>query len=630
MAGRTPQLSVTNTEGNMTFDIPIREHTAPKRDPDSYNSLDDLLRNRLNTHPDGRNKNFLTLHCLRSLLLASRVRKHLRKLFDDAVSAGYTPHHPNVDAYLKLICPNDHAKNNSIAVERKTYVRLFATLILVDKGLDIFMFIDKGISDELLPIAPMDSSFQLCIRGWAARRYLDDFDMWQWRVNVPFLAYGEHQVFDAQVVLPFVKDSMPRANDQDSGYLRTSTHITPITEAGGYGEVSYVEIHSKCHDFRGVFGPLPKAEGPFALKKLFGTNPTKIEEDFKNELDMLKKFDGNVHPHIVTVLTSFKHGGHYYLLFPWAECDLGRYFENNYNPITGLETVQWLSEQCLRIMEAVHLIHFPPGLDRLQPRDRLFGRHGDIKAENILVFRSQKGKANLVLSDFGLSSVHHDTSRSNIPNQGVSATPGFRPPECDMKDGRISRAFDVWTLGCLFLDLLTWLLGGEALRSKFEEERMTRYINGLDTSIYFEVVATEDGNTGYIVKEQVKRWFAELHRHDHCTQFVHDFLDLIELKMLIVETKVRKRARTAELLQNLRAFHSRCHGRDAQSYCLDAAPHRTPLIIRAPTIAEGPLNEIAEDNIKRSRITLRKVAGRTQRAEQAQDEGGISRENIRL
>ncbi|KAI0838812.1 kinase-like protein [Hypoxylon sp. FL0890] len=587
-----------------------------KRDSNSYDSLDDLLRSRLNKHPDGVHKSFLTLRGLRSLLPAGRVRTHLQTFFDDAFRAGYKPR-SNIDAYLKLICLDDHPRNRSTVVKPKTYIRLFAILVLADKGRDIFKFIDKGISDEELPIDMMDNDFQSCIREWRQRN-LDDLDMWQWRMNVPFLASGQHRIFDAQVVLPFINGSDTTSNNLDSGRLGVQTRITPITEAGGYGEVSYVEIHSDCHDFRGVFGPLPKPEGPFARKKLFAPNPATVEDDFKKELSMLKKFNG-VHPHIVTVLMTYKYMDHYHLLFPWAECDLGRYFERNPNPPNGLKTVQWVSEQCLKIMEAVHLIHFPPGLDRLQPLDKLFGRHGDIKAENILVFRSQNGKANLVLSDFGLGSVHHDISKSNIPNKEVSATPCFRPPECDMKDGRISRAFDVWTLGCLFLDLLIWLLGGEKLRSTFEDERLTPYINGCETNIYFDVVATEDGQPAYIVKEEVKRWFAELHRNKHCTQFVHEFLDLIEQKMLIVETNVRKRARTEELLKNLQAFHTRCHGKDAKTYCVDAAPDRTPLSVRAPTIAEGPLNETAEKNIKKFRISLRTVAGRTHRAEQAED-----------
>lgn len=219
---------------------------------------------------------------------------------------------------------------------------------------------------------------------------------------------------------------------------------------------------------------------------------------------MLKTFNGMVHPHIVSILTSFRHGSSYYLLFPCAVFDLAKYFEER-APTDRTKTARWVSKQCLGLMEAVHKIHFPPKLDTLQPEDKLFGRHGDIKAENVLVFISHEGEENLVLSDFGLGSMHHDQSKSNIPNREISATPGFRPPECDMENGKISRSFDVWTLGCLFLDLLTWLLGGEDLRSEFDRTRMTPYIDGRDTDIYFEIVATEgkSNEPGYIVKEQV-------------------------------------------------------------------------------------------------------------------------------
>ncbi|OTA91127.1 hypothetical protein M434DRAFT_356864 [Hypoxylon sp. CO27-5] len=578
---------------------------------ESHQSLGVLLRTNLIKHCWGRHEDFLTLGSLRNLLQPTEIGRHLQQFYKSAVSAGYQPQGPNIGIYLKLICPNDRSMDNSVTVRNKTYIRLFAILVLIDKGVDVFKFIDNGLSDEALPIDTTNNTFQSSIGEWR-QLHLDSFDTWQWRMNVPFLSYGKHRVFGSQVVLPFVEGSISTANNPDSGRLG------PIVETGGYGEVSCVEIHADCHDFRGVFGQLPKPEGPFALKKIIGTSPVTIEDNFKREARMLKKFNGDVHPHIISVLSTFKHGDYYYLLFPWAECDLQKYFKVNPNPTPSLETVRWLSQQCLRIVEAVHLIHSPPGQDNLQPEDRVVGRHGDIKAENVLVFRSQEGKANLVLSDFGLGSLHHDMSKSNIPNKTIPVTPGLRPPECDMKGGYISSAFDIWTLGCLFLDLLTWLLGGEELRLRFEEERMTPYINGLETPIYFDIVRTEDGQPAYIVKEQVKRWFAELHRNDHCTQFVHDFLDLIERKMLIVETDVKKRARTNELLQRLQTFHSLCHGQDAQAYCVRAAPDQTRLIVPT-TIAKGPLNETVEDNIRRSRITLRKVAGRAQRAEQAED-----------
>lgn len=221
---------------------------------------------------------------------------------------------------------------------------------------------------------------------------------------------------------------------------------------------------------------------------------------------MLKKFDGGVHRHIVTVLTTYQHGDDYYLLFPWAECDLARYCETtNPSPTRNLETVQWLAKQCLKILEAVDLIHYPPGVDKLQTNEKLYGRHGDIKAENILIFRSKKGKAHFVLSDFGLGSMHHDWSRSNVPNEGFEGTQCFRPPECDMKGGKITRSFDVWTLGCLFLDLLTWLLGGEALRREFGNKRSTPYIDSIKRPLYFDVGYTQSGKHGFMVKKEVTK-----------------------------------------------------------------------------------------------------------------------------
>ncbi|KAI0380675.1 kinase-like protein [Hypomontagnella monticulosa] len=589
---------------------------------DSYDSLDDLLRDRLIEHQDGAHKNFLTLQCLLKLLSTTRVRRYLEQFLEDAKRSGYVPHQKDFNHYLRRVSSNDNDTESFIAATHGTHIRLFATLVLANKAADVFRFIDNKISDESLPIAQLNNNAPPCMKEWKRRRFLDDFGTWQWRMNVPFLSYGGHEIFDAQVILPFIEGSRHRDSRQDPNYLGTQT---PYTEAGGYGEVSQVKIHPNCHDFHKIEAlahQLPSPEGPFALKKLLRPDSQKIEEEFRKERRMLDKFNGKVHPHIVSVLTSFKYGDRYHFLFPWAECDLGRYFERSPGPISGIQTARWISNQCLKIMEAVDLIHIPLGTDALPPEEKLFGRHGDIKAENILVFKSRGGEENLVLSDFGLCSMHHDWSKSIVSNQKIGATPGFRPPECDMSEGQISRSFDIWTLGCLFLDLLTWLLGGESLRTQFEEERTTPYINGRDTSIYFEIVAAEDkesNKAGYIVKEQ---WISMMHRHENCTQFVHEFLDLIEKRMLIVETNVRKRARTEELKESLKIFHDRCQSPNAEVYYLRPTPDPTPLGARTLTIAQGPLNKNARENISKFNITLRKVTGsvKIQQAELAHDE----------
>ncbi|KAI1774286.1 kinase-like domain-containing protein [Hypoxylon cercidicola] len=606
-----PSISVTPAEAlpirpRTDFDDPQTDLDDPRTDLDnSQIDLDDLLRANLITHLDGREKDFLTIHCLRRLLPAEKVEEHLTRFFEDA-KRDYQPRERDINYYLDLICP--HPGRPTIVGE-KSYIRLFATLVLTDKALDIFKFIDEGISDDTLPIPCHGNEASPIIR-WGRLRYRDGFNMWQRRVNVPFLAHGEHRVFDIQDVLPFIKEP---------------SHPSPqahITEAGGYGEVSHVEIHQSCHNFPNVFGSLPRPTGPFARKKLLRNRSHRTDDDFRREAGMLKKFDGGVHPHIVTVLTTYKHGDDYYLIFPWAECDLARYCEMNPNPTRNLDTVQWLANQCLKIMEAVHLIHYPPGVATLRPDDQLYGRHGDIKAENILIFRSKEGEAQFVLSDFGLCSMHHDRSKSDVPNKGIPATPCFRPPECDMDGAVITRSFDIWNLGCLFLDLLTWLLGGEDLRQQFESERMTPYLNNLKTPIYFEVGTTINDKPGYIVKDQVKQWFVKMHNHQSCTRFVHEFLYLIEESMLIVETETKKRARTDKLLRDLEAFNKKCKAADAKAYCLDTVPAKSSLEeVKTPIIAEGSLNEQATNCIRNSGIELRRFLGSTEQVQQAREEG---------
>lgn len=223
----------------------------------------------------------------------------------------------------------------------------------------------------------------------------------------------------------------------------------------------------------------------------------------------MKRFSGRVHPHLVTLLATFTQDGYYHMIFPWAECDLDTYWENNPRPHPGdLGLIRWLSRQCLGIMEAVDVIHNPTHLTW----ENKFGRHGDIKAENILWFKSQPNDPDdrgiLVISDLGLTAINSDKSRSMQPNTGLKMTPSYRPPECDIKGGKISRSYDIWTLGCLYLELVCWLLRGQAGKAQFDEARTTPFIFGTRTNIYFDIrerKTTAPGTFIFKVKDVVSR-----------------------------------------------------------------------------------------------------------------------------
>lgn len=174
------------------------------------------------------------------------------------------------------------------------------------------------------------------------------------------------------------------------------------------------------------------------------------------------------------------------MIFPWAECDLDSYWAKHPTPDPGdLGLIRWLSQQCLGIMEAVSVIHNPA---HLLSASR-FGRHGDIKAENILWFKSQDpyDRGILVISDLGLTAINSEKSRSMRPNTDLRVTPSYRPPECDIKGGVVSRAFDIWTLGCLYLELVCWLLTGNMGKLDFDNRRTTPFIFGANADVYFDI-----------------------------------------------------------------------------------------------------------------------------------------------
>lgn len=218
---------------------------------------------------------------------------------------------------------------------------------------------------------------------------------------------------------------------------------------------------------------------------------------------MLARFGGH-HGNIVTLLATMKWGDKYSFLFPWADCDLLGYWEMNRKPDWNHDVLIWIASQCQGIMSAIDHIHDPKFQN--ENGENMYGRHGDIKPDNILWFK-KGGKGVLVLSDLGFTAEHRDTSRSNVPGFNIPHTPNYRPPECDMDgvNGKISRSFDIWTLGCLFLEFIIWTLCGWEERTRFRTDRCSIYIDGLVKDIYFDVCRLPGRENAYAfqIKDKV-------------------------------------------------------------------------------------------------------------------------------
>lgn len=246
--------------------------------------------------------------------------------------------------------------------------------------------------------------------------------------------------------------------------------------------------------------------------KTLRDDTVQAREKFQHEADQLRRFNGKAHPQLVTLLATYQQGDSHYFVFPYAEDDLLGLWERDLAPrCDSVPNVQWTASQLQGLMGALAMIHEPVHL-----AEDKFGRHGDIKPENILCYRMRNGvNWLLVLTDLGLSAYNSKRSRSNIPGDKISAAPGYRPPECDVKDGLVSRLFDVWTMGCLFLDAITYALGGQALRDKFERKRMTPSITGGRLDSFYDTYLHSDGKPTQSVKPEVTNVSYFIHQTDH-------------------------------------------------------------------------------------------------------------------
>lgn len=173
---------------------------------------------------------------------------------------------------------------------------------------------------------------------------------------------------------------------------------------------------------------------------------------------------------VVPLLTAFTHRERFYLVFPFANEGSLEALWKSYTPnsviqgssecrIANWYSDVWLVNECLEITKALVATH---GLNDGQPADAKGLLHADIKPENILCFRtsdSDTSRIVLKLADFG--EAQRIESNGSLKASNIAHVLTYRPPE-HLPDGDITLKYDVWCLGCLFVDFVTWAILGQA------------------------------------------------------------------------------------------------------------------------------------------------------------------------
>jgi serine/threonine protein kinase len=287
--------------------------------------------------------------------------------------------------------------------------------------------------------------------------------------------------------------------------------------------------------------------------------------------------------HLIKLLVTFqvKHvseqgleSSTFYLLFPWAEGDLWHFWKMHQTLPVRISRCTWMAEQCHKLAAALMYVHNEREqhlrtLDDVKEEEHdLYGRHGDVKAENVLYFEKRNI---LVMADFGLGRLHSKISRSNDPKT-LERTATYRAPEFDTNQGKISRACDIFSLGCMFLEFVTWyILGWEPLE-EFPNFRLEKDIYTFISDTFFRIEGGVGNQNRPVIKPQVVEWIRKLQRNQNCNQYLLDFLDLIEKKMLHPDSK--ERIKSGPLVRQLEVYVLACR--------TDSSYYKEPRVYQEP------------------------------------------------
>ena len=162
-------------------------------------------------------------------------------------------------------------------------------------------------------------------------------------------------------------------------------------------------------------------------------------------------------------------------------------------------------------------------------------RHGDLKPDNILNFKNDKGESVLVIADLGVSKFHNVVTGLRPDETRTKATtPSYEGPEVYEHEGKgvaRSRTYDIWSMGCIFLEFAIWLLYDCKAILSFRDSR-----DSPDRRFY-----TETGTGRAKRHAKVSEALDTLRQDPRCEgkTALHDLLDLIDNHLLLINVESR-------------------------------------------------------------------------------------------
>ncbi|KAI9709138.1 MAG: hypothetical protein M1820_003585 [Bogoriella megaspora] len=372
----------------------------------------------------------------------------------------------------------------------KQAIILFALLVLSECPFLISTFIDHGLDDETLRQDPSEfTGHQIRLKYWPSlpERISSKLHWNRYRFLVPRIQDGGYEIYTSETVLPFLNETP----------LRHRNEFGEVENEGGYGDVYAFEIYEENRSFS-QFSDVHR----FARKEL---HPNTSQERFDFERTNLLAIGKLKDDHLVKLVAAYKHGDRYNLIFPCAKTNLHLYlrrphFHNHAKRTSIIAHPLW--QEMLAVARALSkVINFEePGASFEASQ---FGYHLDLKPANILVGTSDE----LIISDWGQAMFKKVAGATSSRVVGMGGTEAYAPPEIDSSEAQ--RRYDIWSFGCILLEVLCFVAEGCASVQDLDKCRLT---NNPGTNVTDDRFFRPKFPSGYEVKGEVREWTESLLR----------------------------------------------------------------------------------------------------------------------
>ncbi|OJJ46047.1 hypothetical protein ASPZODRAFT_2040225 [Penicilliopsis zonata CBS 506.65] len=218
-----------------------------------------------------------------------------------------------------------------------------------------------------------------------------------------------------------------------------------------------------------------------------------IEQGFRED-EVQRRIRNQVkrHENVVIALASLQYDNTYSLFFHLASCNLWEYLNESTVHADAPSTLAERRSFFLRGATLAGALAFLHSEFRSTTLERLSCYHLDLKPHNILVYGINTPDEKWKITDFGLSRVRGRDIENNEevdlalpllrrtrkarPAQDPSTVAHHREgtylaPECASSTGRVSSASDIWSFGCIFSLVMSFMDSGPHGVKEFKQLR---------------------------------------------------------------------------------------------------------------------------------------------------------------